>query len=170
MLQRENKKFDDAALNLLMSMGIDLIPIELPDMPSQAISFILTTESAAAFDDLTLGVRDNMMSPEASSWPDTFRRQRFVPAVEYIQANRLRTKIIEEFNEVFENLDLFIGSSLGLTNLTGHPEISIPHGFNSEGNPTNLRFTGKLFGEGEILQLAYSFQAATEHHLRHPKL
>ena len=168
--QRENKKFDDAALNLLMSMGIDLMPIELPEMPSQAISFILSTESAAAFDDLTRSVRDNMMIPEASSWPDTFRRQRFVPAVEYIQANRLRTKIIEEFNEVFEGLDLFIGSSLGLTNLTGHPEISIPHGFNSEGNPTNLRFTGKLFGEGEILQLACAFQAATEHHLQHPKL
>ena len=168
--RRENKKFDDAALNLLMSMGVELKPIELPDLPSDSIGFILSTESAAAFDDLTRSVRDNMMVPEESNWPDTFRRQRFIPAVEYIQANRLRTRIIEQFNEVFDELDLFIGSSLGLTNLTGHPEISLPHGFNSEENPTNLRFTGKLFGEAEILLLAHAFQSATDHHLKHPKL
>ena len=168
--RRENKKFDDAALNLLMSMGVELKPIELPDLPSDSIGFILSTESAAAFDDLTRSVRDNMMVPEESNWPDTFRRQRFIPAVEYIQANRLRTRIIEQFNEVFDELDLFIGSSLGLTNLTGHPEISLPHGFNSEKNPTNLRFTGKLFGEAEILLLAHAFQSATDHHLKHPKL
>ena len=168
--RRENKKFDDAALNLLMSMGVELKPIELPDLPSRSIGFILSTESAAAFDHLTRSVRDNMMVPEQSTWPDTFRRQRFIPAVEYIQANRLRTRIIEEFNEVFDDLDLFVGSSLSLTNLTGHPEISLPHGFNSEGNPTNLRFTGKLFGEAEILLLAHAFQSATDHHLKHPNL
>ncbi len=168
--QRENKQFDDAALNLLMSMGVDLKPIELPDLPSGSIGFILSTESAAAFDDLTRSVRDNMMVPEDSSWPDTFRRQRFVPAVEYIQANRVRSRFIDELNEAFGDLDLFVGSNLGLTNLTGHPEISIPHGFNSQGSPTSLRFTGKLFGEGEILQLAHAFQSATDHHLKHPTL
>ncbi len=168
--RRENKKFDDAALNLLMSMGVELKPIELPDLPSDSIGFILSTESAAAFDDLTRSVRDNMMVPEESNWPDTFRRQRFIPAVEYIQANRLRTRIIEDFNDVFDDLDLFVGSNLGLTNLTGHPEISVPHGFNSEGNPTNLRFTGKLFGEAEVLLLAHAFQSATDHHLKHPRL
>ena len=168
--QRENKVRDDAALNLLMSMGVDLQPVELPDLSTQAIGFILSTESAAAFDDLTLSVRDNMMVPEQSSWPDTFRRHRFVPAVEYIQANRERTRIIEELNEWFADYDLFVGSSLGLTNLTGHPEISIPHGFNGESNPTSLRFTGKLFGEAEILMLAHAFQSVTDHHLKHPTL
>ena len=111
-----------------------------------------------------------MMVPEDSSWPDTFRRQRFVPAVEYIQANRVRSRLIDELNEAIGDLDLFVGSNLGLTNLTGHPEISVPHGFNSEGSPTGLRFTGKLFGEGEILQLAHAFQSATDHHLKHPTL
>ena len=59
--------------------------------------------------------------------------------------------------------------SLALTNLTGHPEISMPNGF-FQGSPTSLRFTGKLFGEAEILLLAHAYQAATDHHLQHPTL
>lgn len=170
--QRESKKRDDDALNVLHSLGIDLKPIELPQLPNSAIGFILSTEAAAAFDDLTRSNRDDLMNsePERSNWGSSFRRHRFVPAVEYIQANRVRSKIIEEFNEVFSDIDLFIGSSLSVTNLTGHPELCIPHGFTAQGSPTNLRFTGKLFGESEILLLARAFQSKTDHHLKHPKM
>ena len=107
--------------------------------------------------------------PERSRWPDSFRASRFVPAIEYIQANRLRMRIIEDLHEALGDFDLFVGSNLGLTNLTGHPEISMPSGFH-EGSPTSLRFTGKLFGEREILRLAHAFQGATDHHLQHPAL
>ncbi len=94
---------------------------------------------------------------------------RFVPAVEYIQANRLRMRIMEQVDEALDDLDGFIGSNLGLTNLTGHPEISVPGGF-FEGTPTSLRFTGKLFGEAEILLLAHAYQSKTDHHQKHPAL
>ena len=113
-----------------------------------------------------------MMSaePERSSWVGSLRLHRFVPAVEYIQANRARYRLMEEFNSVFSKIDLFIGSSLGATNLTGHPEISLPHGFDSKGQPTSLRLTGKLFGEEDTLLLAHAFQNKTDHHLKRPKL
>jgi Asp-tRNA(Asn)/Glu-tRNA(Gln) amidotransferase A subunit family amidase len=169
--QRATQRNNRAALDVLRALGVELIPFDLPDVPSDAIGFILSTESAAAFDDLTRsGDLDSMKAPpEESRWPDTFRAARFVPAVEYIQANRLRSRIMERVDEALGDLDLFVGSDLGLTNLTGHPEISLPGGF-FEGTPTSLRFTGKLFGEAEILLLAHAFQSATEHHRKHPDL
>jgi Asp-tRNA(Asn)/Glu-tRNA(Gln) amidotransferase A subunit family amidase len=160
-----------AALDVIRGLGVQVAPLDLPELPSGAIGFILGTEAAAAFDVPTLnaqldGMRDE---PERSRWPDSFRVSRFVPAVEYLQANRLRMRIIEDLHEALGDFDLFVGSNLGLTNLTGHPEISMPSGFH-EASPTSLRFTGKLFGEREILRLAHAFQMATDHHLQHPPL
>ncbi len=165
--QRNNR----AALDVIRSLGVELVPFDLPELDSDAVGFVLTTESAAAFDDLTLNADLDMMKapPEESRWPDGFRASRFVPAVEYIQANRLRMRLMVELDRAFGDMDLFIGSNLGLTNLTGHPEISVPGGF-FEGTPTSLRFTGKLFGESEILLLAHAYQSKTDHHLKHPTL
>jgi Asp-tRNA(Asn)/Glu-tRNA(Gln) amidotransferase A subunit family amidase len=170
--QREQKRIDDAALAVFRSLGIQLKPIELPAFPDSDLGFILSVESAAAFDGITRNNQTESMvkPPETSSWPGTFRLHRFVPAVEYIQANRVRYKMMEDFNKVFADIDLFLGNSLGLTNLTGHPEICLPHGFNSQGQPTALNITGKLFGEQEILLLAHAFQSKTDHHRKHPKL
>jgi Asp-tRNA(Asn)/Glu-tRNA(Gln) amidotransferase A subunit family amidase len=98
------------------------------------------------------------------------RQHEFVPAVQYIQANRARTRLMESFAKVFEGIDLFVGSQLGVTNLTGHPEISLVSGFNTQGQPLSLRLTGRLFGEEDILLLAHAFQGKTEYHLRRPKL
>ena len=126
------------------------------------MDFILTTEAAAAFDELIRSDKLDLMSaePERSSWVGSFRLHRFVPAVEYIQANRARYQADGgSSRKVFDNIDLFIGSSLGVTNLTGHPEISLPHGFDAKGQPTSLRFTGKLFGEEDMLLLARAFQS-----------
>ena len=169
--QREMRKFDEEALRVIRSLGVNLKPIELPKMTTDAIDFVLTTEAAAAFDELIRSDNLDLMSadPERSSWVGSFRLHRFVPAVEYIQANRARYRLMEEFAALFAGLDLFIGSALSATNLTGHPEISIPHGFDSKGQPTSLRFTGKLFGESEILLLAHAFQQTTGHHLKRPK-
>jgi len=169
---RETRKIDLAALDTIRSLGIELKPIELPKFDAEALGFILSTEAAAAFDDLTRSGNLDQMSqpPERSSWVETFRLHRFVPAVEYIQANRARYLLMQEFDRLFSSIDLFVGSALGPTNLTGHPEISIPHGFDQRGQPTSLRFTGKLFGEEEILLLAHAFQSRTDFHLRRPKL
>ena len=159
------------ALDTIRGLGVQVAGFDLPDLPTRAIGFILGTEAAAAFDVPTLNAQlDSMRAPpEESRWPDSFRTSRFVPAVEYLQAQRVRMRIIEEMHDALGDFDLFIGSNLALTNLTGHPEISMPSGF-FQGSPTSLRFTGKLFGEAEILVLAHAYQAATDHHLQHPKL
>jgi Asp-tRNA(Asn)/Glu-tRNA(Gln) amidotransferase A subunit family amidase len=160
-----------AALDTLRGLGVTLAPFDLPDVPGGAIGFIVGTEAAAGFDVATVnGELDSMRAaPEESRWPDSFRASRFVSAVDYLQANRLRMQIIEQVHEALGDLDLFVGSDLGLTNFTGHPEISMPGGF-FEGSPTSLRFTGKLFGEAEMLRLAHAWQAATDYHLQHPPL
>ena len=169
--QRRTLANNRAALDVLRGLGVTPAPLDLPELPVEAIGFILGTEAAAAFDAPTVDARlDGMREPpEESRWPDGFRASRFVSAVDYLQANRLRMRIIEQVHEALGDLDLFVGSDLRLTNLTGHPEVSMPSGF-FEGSPTSLRFTGKLFGEAEILRLAHAWQAATDHHLRRPPL
>ena len=160
-----------AALDTIRALGVEVVPFDLPNVSARSSGFILGTEAAAAFDLPTVHAElDSMREPpEESRWPDSFRASRFVPAVDYIQANRLRMRIMETVHEAFSDFDLFIGSDLGLTNLTGHPEISMPSGF-FDGTPTSLRFTGKLFGEAEILRLAHAYQLVTDHHLKHPSI
>lgn len=159
------------ALDVLRGLGVQTVPFDLPVLPTSAIGFILDTEAAAAFDAPTLSAElDGMRElPEQSRWPDSFLASRFVSAIDYVQANRLRMRFIEAVHEALGDLDLFIGSHVALTNLTGHPELSLPNGFH-RGAPTSLRLTGKLFGEEALLRLAHAYQAATTHHLQHPTL
>lgn len=171
--RREQRAADENALATLREMGVDLRPVEWPSTKEDAIGFILSTEAAAAFDQLVLENSDVSMraEPESSSRPDTSRLHRFIPAVEWIQANRIRRQIIEQMqDELLGDLDAVVGSDLGLTNLTGHPEIALPHGFASNGEPMGLTFTGKLFGEPELLLLAHHFQARTAFHQQRPQL
>jgi Asp-tRNA(Asn)/Glu-tRNA(Gln) amidotransferase A subunit family amidase len=168
-IAREKQKLSNEALDVLRGLGVELLPIDV-DIDVAGTGFVLSTESAAAFDDFTLSDRDDLM--KKSSWPDTFRHRRFVPAVEYIQANRYRTKLIEKMNEIFEEVDVFAEvthSNTTLTNLTGHPAVIVPIGF-VEGKPTSMVFTGKLFGEAETLAVAKAYQDATDIHLQYPQL
>jgi Asp-tRNA(Asn)/Glu-tRNA(Gln) amidotransferase A subunit family amidase len=174
--QEEWKRFDEATLEVLAGMGVNLLPIELPDLPIGAMSFILSAEAAAAFDDLTRsGQDDSMVRQIQNAWPNVFRQSRLIPAVEYIQANRFRTIVMEAMNEIMSDIDVyvapsFIGSNLLLTNLTGHPCVVLPNGFRENGTPTSISFMGRLFGEAETLALARAYQEATDFHLRHPTL
>lgn len=168
-LRRTTQANTRAALEALRGIGVETAPFDLPDFGSDDLGFVLTTESAAAHDALARSGADLAMKepPEESRWPDSFRLHRFVPAVEYLQAMRVRTRIMQEFDEALGDLDLFVGSHLGLTNLTGHPEVSVPSGFH-EGSPTSLRFTGRLYGDTEILTLAHAYQGVTDYHRRMP--
>ena len=159
----------DAALGVIRSLGVSVVPFELPAVPIEAIDFIRYAETAAAFDDVTRAgtLTAVEQGPEQSRRPDEIRSAYFIPAVEFIQANRLRMRVMQQVDEALGTLDLFVGSQQALTNRTGHPVISLPNGF-SRGSPTALHLTGKLFGEQEILLLAHAFQARTDFHLQHP--
>ncbi len=175
---KEGKPFNDSALNMLEKLGATLVPIKLPDIPVEEISFILDAECSAAFDELTRSKKDSLLVLQGKgNWPNIFRAARFISATEYIQANRIRAMLILAMNTLItENkLDCYIapsleGNNLLLTNLTGHPSITLPNGFTDKGVPVSFTFTGKLFDEGTLLAIAKKYQDATEFHLRHPKL
>ena len=169
--QRQIRQNNERALRVIRSLGIETVPFDLPEVPIAAIDFMRYAETAAAFDDVT---RTGLLTlveegPEQSGRPNEIRAARFIPAVEFIQGNRLRMRAMEQMDEAMGDLDLFIGSNQALTNRTGHPVVSLPNGF-FQGSPTGLHLTGKLFGESEILLLAHAFQAETNHHVRHPPL
>jgi len=176
--ERENKAYDDQTLAAMRSLGFNLIPIELPDYPVSFISFILQAEAAAAFDELTRSNRDDLLTrQEEVSWPNSFRAARFIPAVEYIQANRVRTLIMQAMAELMGKVDVYLAPTRGqspnllLTNLTGHPAVVVPNGFSAEGRPcSSMTFIGRLYDEANLLAIAKTYQDATDFHLRHPAM
>ena len=169
-------KNDSLTLDTLRKLGSKLIPIELPDIPVENISFILSAEATAAFDELTRSNRDDLLVRQIkNAWPNEFRSARFIPAVEYINANRVRFLLIQKMAELMNNVDLFLapsdeGNSSLLTNLSGHPCVVVPNGFSEKGTPTSITFIGKLFDEGTIISVAKKFQDATDFHQMHPKI
>ena len=168
--------FDLAALDALRKLGVDLKPIELPSLPVGPLILIITAESAAAFDELTRsGQDDTLVRQTRDAWPNSFRAGQTIPAVAYIQANRVRTLLMREMEKITADLDAYVcpsfgGGNLLLTNLTGHPAVVVPNGFRKDGTPTSITFTGKLWGEGAVLALAKAYQDATGFHLRTPGL
>jgi Asp-tRNA(Asn)/Glu-tRNA(Gln) amidotransferase A subunit family amidase len=170
-MQNATRRNNEEALRVIRSLGVDIVPFDLPDVAIEAIDFIRYAETAAAFDDVTRNgvLREIENGPEQSPRPAEIRPARFIPAVEYIQANRYRLRVMEQVDRAMSGLDLFIGTNLLLTNRTGHPAISLPSGF-FEGSPTGLQLTGKLFGEPELLLLAHAFQSRTDHHLKRPPI
>jgi len=189
-----DRKYNDAALAKLREMGVNLVPVEMPKFPYDAMVAMLIAESAAAFDELTRTGRDKLLTSQKDhDWPNTFRTARFIPAVEYIQAARARRMAMDAVARVFDNLDVLVtptsGEQLVITNLTGHPAVILPNGLRGSdapkypsddpsdfqnaggpGTPTSLTFLGKLYGEAALLALARAYQEATGFHLQHPKL
>ncbi len=171
--QREQQlKVLNEALEVFRKAGVTLHPIDLPATNiSNAIGFILSTEAAAAFDDLTrsAGIQD----PSLNTWPNTFRTHRYVPAVEYIRAQRARTLLMREMDALMSEYDVFLSpnnsASLGLTNLTGHPAIAVKAGF-VDNAPVVLMFTGRLYDEATMLRVALEYERATKWHTMHPTL
>ena len=165
---------ENQALDVVRSMGVDPVAIELPDdLPVSALRIILSAEAAAAFDELTRSGRDDLLvSQEEWSWPNSFREARMIPAVEYIQANRIRTMLMGEMEKAMADIDVFVtpsyaGSVLLTTNLTGHPTAVVPNGF-IDGHPTSISFVGALWREDAAIRLASAYQAETDFHARVP--
>lgn len=163
----ERKQRDDATLAALRSLGVAPVPVDLPTerYPLNALrAAILSAEASAAFDELTRSGRDDLL--ERSSWPNTFRQARFIPAVEYIQANRVRTLVMRDMHDAMRDIDVLITPSFGgdvlvLTNLTGHPAVVIPNAPQAGGS---ISFIGRLYAEAETLAVAHAVQQAIGFH------
>jgi Asp-tRNA(Asn)/Glu-tRNA(Gln) amidotransferase A subunit family amidase len=189
-----DRKYDLAALDKLRSMGVNLIPLELPKLPFGAMVPLLTAEAAAAFDDLTTTGRDKLLTEQSpEDWPNSFRVARFYPAVEYIQANRARSLGIQEMSKLFEKVDVIVASTnseqLVVTNLTGHPSCIVPNGLRGSdaptppavdtgdddqiggpGTPVSITFLAGHYQDAKLCAFARAYQQATGFEKLHPKL
>jgi Asp-tRNA(Asn)/Glu-tRNA(Gln) amidotransferase A subunit family amidase len=171
----ERKAIYQQSLDALKAAGANLQPIELPKFPVAALRIILVAEAATAFDDITRNNVINQLSgQEPFDWPNTFRSSRFIPAVEYIRAQRARRLLMQQMDELMSHWDAFVSPAPGsvsllITNLTGQPAVCVPCGF-PKGLPQSIMFTGGLYDEGAPLRVALAFEKATQWHTMHPKM
>ena len=166
-------------LDVFRKLGATLIPVDFPDSTIynfDIVGIIISAECAAQFDDFTRSEMDDQLTGQGKNdWPTQFRTARFIPAVEYINAYRHRYLLMQKVNEVMSHYDFFIcptfaGNQLAITNLTGHPVICFPTGFNKNNLPTSISLVGKLYDEATILSAAKAFQDATDFDEQHPAM
>jgi Asp-tRNA(Asn)/Glu-tRNA(Gln) amidotransferase A subunit family amidase len=180
-LMEQRRTMYQEALTALEKAGVKMTPIELPKFPTQNIRYILTAEAATAFDDITRDGRVNQLSgQDQGDWPNVFRTSRFIPAVEYLRAQRARVLLMREMDKFMSQWDVFVSpapnsASLTITNLTGHPAVCVPCGFLNtppQANmlPRAIMFTGGLYDEASPLRVALAFEQATKWHTMHPKV
>ncbi len=159
-------------------LGADVKAVDFPDSlmyPVNLVDPILSAESAAAFDELTRSNQDDLIRRQDKNfWPNGFRVSRLIPAVEYINANRHRSALIESMNGFMKNFDVlivptFAGNQLSITNLTGHPVVVFPIGFTEKGLPNSITLIGNLYDEATILAVAKAFQDKTDINKKHPE-
>lgn len=160
-----------AVLDTLKKLDVKLVPFSLPGMTQyRSLTTILTAEASASFDHLTrAGIREGI-----GLWATPFRQGQFITAVDYIRANRLRTRLMSDMAKAMEAVDLYVGGDdLQLANLCGHPTICMPNGLTKTASgetPISITFTGRLFGESDLLSVAKAYQDATGHHRKRPPL
>ncbi|NBB23466.1 amidase [Runella sp. CRIBMP] len=173
-----NRANDSITLVKLRELGAELVPFELPSYPVGDLTITIGVEGGAAFDELTLTNKDDQMVRQSkNAWPNEFRSARYIPAIEYVQAQRVRTKMIQDLYQVLkkERIEVYItptyaGGNLTYTNLSGHPSICLPNGFNRNGMPTSISFTAQLYNEAKLLAVAKVYQDATFWHKKHPNI
>ncbi|HEY2498452.1 MAG TPA: amidase [Candidatus Angelobacter sp.] len=172
---------DRAALDKIRSLGIELAEFKLPENPKLDPSAILNAEGISALHDPVDTHPDQLARPDRIASQNAYR---LYPAPDYVNANRVRMLLMQEMDRLMANLDVYLlpydyadytpnpvaDRSTGITNLTGHPSVTLPHGFDEKGHPTGLTFIGKLFGEAQMLALAKAYQDSTGWHLKHPRL
>jgi Asp-tRNA(Asn)/Glu-tRNA(Gln) amidotransferase A subunit family amidase len=172
---------DRAALDKIRSLGIELAEFKLPENPKLDPSAILNAEGIVALHDPVDTHPDQLARPDRIASQNAYR---LYPAPDYVNANRVRMLLMQEMDKLMAKIDVYLlpydyadytpnpvaDRSTGITNLTGHPSVTLPHGFDEKGHPTGLTFIGKLFGEAQMLALAKAYQDSTGWHLKHPKL
>lgn len=165
-------------IDQLKALGVKVDSVEFPEKeiyPFNVITPILNSECAAAFDELTRSNKDDLLKrQDKGAWPNSFRTSRLIPAVEYINANRHRYTVIQKMKTFMQQYDVlivptFAGSQLAITNLTGHPALIFPCGYNQNGLPETITFLGNWYDEAKLLALADAFQQVTGYHKKHPE-
>jgi Asp-tRNA(Asn)/Glu-tRNA(Gln) amidotransferase A subunit family amidase len=179
---------DRAALDTVRRLGMQAVEVSLPDWPYGSLNTILFAEAAAAFEDLTLSGRlKELKAQVADAWPNTFRQSRFLSAVDFVQADRLRRKVAGEMARIFEKVDLLLVPALRdeiltITNFTGHPGLTLPAGFveisqarsdwapdpahpmptfaTKRRVPHGVTLVGRLFDEGTLGRAGVSLEKA----------
>jgi len=187
---------DRAALETVKKAGMELVEVSIPDWPYDSLNLMLFAEAAAAFDDLVLGHKLDMLKMQVpDAWPNVFRQSRFLSAVDFVQADRFRRKVAEEMARVMAQVDLLIVPSLRdemlvITNNTGHPSLTLRAGFVevSEARsdwapdpehplpkfnpprrvPHGITLIGRLFDEGTLAQAGMAVEAAFNVMHEHP--
>lgn len=179
---KDTSKNDWKVLATFKKMGVELIPVNFPDSGVynfNIMDVIIGVECAAQFDEMTrTNVDDELTRQTKYDWPNQFRTARFVPAVEYINAQRHRSILMQKVNDVISQYDVIIcpsrgveGNQAAITNLTGHPVVCVPTGFDGKYNlPTGISFVGNLYDEGTILKIAEAYQQQTNWNKQHPAL
>jgi Asp-tRNA(Asn)/Glu-tRNA(Gln) amidotransferase A subunit family amidase len=168
------RALDRAVLDVLREAGFELVPVALPDRDPYPLASILSVEAAAAFEELTLSGRDDELTRQIrNAWPNVLRAAHFVPAVAYVQANRQRLQLMQDFADLFQDLDVYVTPSFGgggllMTNLTGHPQLVVPSGFTGEGAPHSISFVGDLHAEAALVAVARAYQDRTDWHRQRP--
>ena len=160
---------DQPALEVLRGWGAELVPMALPDYPYSALSSLIYIEAATAFDELTRSNQDDLLlRQEEKYWANQFRVARLVPAVEYIQLQRLRLRLMEDMAAKMTQVDLYVapagGDNVWATNLTGYPAVAIPSGWRETGMPWSLTLVGQHDDDARLLAVAKAYQQATGFH------
>jgi Asp-tRNA(Asn)/Glu-tRNA(Gln) amidotransferase A subunit family amidase len=179
---------DRAALALAQQLGMTAVPVSLPDWPYQSLNTVLFAEAAAAFEEITLDGRvDQLRAQVPDAWPNLFREARFLSAVDFVQADRLRRKVAVEMARIMGEVDLLLVPSLRdemltISNFTGHPSLTLRTGFVQVGQarsdwapnpamplptfspprrvPHGVTLIGRLFDEGTIARAGLALEQA----------
>jgi Asp-tRNA(Asn)/Glu-tRNA(Gln) amidotransferase A subunit family amidase len=163
-------------LEVYRKTGAKLVPVDLPDATLTAqLSFILDVEAAASFDELTRSGDADLLQTgvSRSTWPNTFKVARFVPAVEYLRAQRARTILMQQFGQFMSQFDVLLSAgadaTLSTTNLTGQPAMTVKCGVINN-IPRVFMLTGQLYDEATMARVALAFEQATEWKDKHPAM
>ena len=167
-------------ISTLQKAGVHVTPIDFPSNlhTNDLLVTIWAAESAAAFDPLTRsGQDDKMVQQWQSRYPNMFRSARFIPAVEYLNVERVRYLVMQKAFTILNKYDIIIVPSMAdepmaLTCLTGNPCITLPSGIpTSGGAPPSITFIGgKLYSEAIITAFANKFEQLTKYNTRHPQM
>ncbi len=163
-----------SALDEFRKAGVRLEPAALPDLPARSVYALLNAEAGAAFDDLVrAGGHNELAGKGRNDRANQLRACRFIPAVDYIRAQRVRTLLAQQMNAILARYEVLISpsdsASVTVTNLTGHPALTMNAGF-ADSMPCGLMFTGRLYDEATVLRVALAYERATEWHTKHPAL